>query len=239
MSGLLKRETLVGWAFFALGYFLIHWSDLVVNDLLHLHWYAFTLFPATSPIPYFVMAFGLFGLLAAAGLSCVTGWGAGHKRSWSRWTGLFPCLYLLPGFPYLTPLGILGLYYLWKQPTAKPAPLTAAEFWNSRRQSGWMLTASILGWFAGRLAFTGLQRRAYLLGLPVLDLQGPGIPLFLVLVWLQIALHECGHALAAVLVGFRVKVLAIGPLVFSNEPGGRRLQFQWRGLLLPGGYMGA
>jgi len=46
-------------------------------------------------------------------------------------------------------------------------------------------------------------------------------------------------SLAAKAVGFRVKVLAIGPVVLSKESGKHRVRLSWMGLLLMGGYMGA
>jgi tetratricopeptide (TPR) repeat protein len=230
---------MVGWAFVAVGYFLIRWHDPAIEDLLHARTYSLALFPNHVAAQYFFMGFFILGLLAAAGLCCVTAWGVGHQRTWSRWTGLMPCLYLLLGYPYLTPIGALGLYYLWTQTTVKRRTLTGAEFWNPSRQSGWMLTASLLGWFVARMAFSGLEIRAFRTGLPRFGSGGPGMVPFLFLVWIQVAIHECGHALAAVLVGFRVKVLAMGPLVLSKDARGRHAGFDWRGLFLLSGYMGA
>lgn len=239
MIALPKRETAIGWAFAGVGYFLIHFHRLAIDDLLRPRTLSLLLFPRHEAAQYFFMGFFILALLVAAGLLFVTGWGVGHRRSWSRWTGLMPCIYLLPGFPYLTILGVAGLWYLWTQPVVEHAPLTAAEYWNPRRQSGWMLMASVLGWFIARLGFSGLQVRAYQAGLPMFDAAGPGLAAFLLLMLIHIAIHECGHALAAKAVGFHVKVLAIGPLVISNSSAGYRLRFNWTGLLLLGGYMGA
>jgi len=239
MGALPKRETAVGWAFAGLGYFLIHFHQSAIDNLLHARRLPLLLFPSHEAAQYFFMGFFILALPAAAGLLFVTGWGVGHKRSWSRWTGLMPCLYLLCGFPYLTILGAAGLWYLWTQPVRGRAPLTAAEYWNPRRQSGWMLTASVLGWFIARLGFSGLQIRAYQADLPPLDPTGPGLAAFLLLMLIHIAIHECGHALAAKAVGFHVKVLAIGPVVISKSAEGYRVRFIWTGLLLLGGYMGA
>ena len=239
MRGFPKFDTLVGWAFAGLGYFLITQHHTAIDNLLHARAYSLALFPHHLAAQYFFMGFFILALLPAAGLCVVTGWGVAHQSTWSRRTGLMPCLYLLLGFPYLTVVGALGLFFLWKQKTVARAPLTGAEFWNSRRQSGWMLTASILGWFVARMAFTGLQVQALSMGLPVLDPSGPGILAFLLIMWTHVGLHECGHALAAKAVGFRVKVLAIGPVVLSKESGKRRVRLSWMGLLLMGGYMGA
>ena len=239
MRGLPKRDTVVGWAFVALGYFLIRWHDPAIEDLLHARAYSLLFFPNHFAAQCFFMGFFILARLPAAGLCFVTGWGVGHQRTWSWWTGLMPCLYLLLGLPYLTVVGAVGLCYLWMQPTVKRRALTGAEFWNPRRMSGWMITASILGWFVARLAFRGLQGGAHPVGLPVFDSTGPGLVPFLFLVWIHVALHECGHALAAVSVGFRLKALAIGPLVFSMKAGTHRVRFDWRGLLLLGGHTGA
>ena len=238
MRGLLKRDTLVGWAFAALGYALIHWHYPAMENLLHARGWAQFFFPHHLALQYFFMGFFTLALIPAAGLCAVTGWGVGHKRHWSRWTGLMPCLYLMAGFPWLTVVGALALWFLWTQRVER-RELTGAEFWSPRRQSGWMLTASILGWLVARLAFTGLQVRASSMGLPPLDPGGPGVLALVLLMWGHVALHECGHALAAVAAGHRVKVLAIGPLVFSKNSGGYRVRFDWRHLLLLDGYMGA
>jgi tetratricopeptide (TPR) repeat protein len=238
MPGWVRRDTVVGWAFFGVGAFLIHRHDLAIDDLLHARAYSLALFPHHLAAQYYFMGYFILALLLAAGLCFVTAWGVGHRRTWSRWTGLMPCLYLLLGFPYLTAVGALGLYFLWKQPTVKRRPLTGAEFWNSRRQSGWMLAASVLGWFVARAALNSLEIRAYGAGLPLSDAADPNLLIFLLLLWGHVALHECGHALAAVWVGFRVKALAVGPLVFSKDPRGRHVRFDWRGLLLRGGYTG-
>ena len=238
MRGLVRRETMVGWAFFAVGYGLIHLHRLAIDDLLHARAYSLALFPHHLAAQYFFMGFFIVALLLAAGLCFVTAWGVGHRLAWARKTGLMPCLYLLLGFPYLTPIGALGLYYLWKQPTVKRRALTGAEFWDPRRQSGWMVTASILCWFVTRLAYTGLFVGAYQAGRAVFGAVTPGLVAFFLLAWMHVVLHECGHALAAVLAGFRVKVLAIGPFLFSKESRRLRMRFEWRGLLLLGGYMG-
>ncbi|HTX39436.1 MAG TPA: M50 family metallopeptidase [Bryobacteraceae bacterium] len=234
-----KRDTVVGWAFVAAGQFLILGHEWVTDGLMHARAYSVALFPDRLAAQFYFMGYFLLALLAAAGLLSITAWGVGHQRTWSRWTGLMPCLFLLAGFPYLTAVGGPGLYYLFTQRTVKPGALTGADFWNPRRLSGWMVAASVLGWFAAQLALSRLEAQAYRGGVPAGMMRHPGLAVFLLLLWVNVALHECGHALAAVAVGFRLKVLAVGPLVFTKNAGRLRVGFAWRGLLLSSGYMGA
>jgi tetratricopeptide (TPR) repeat protein len=102
-----------------------------------------------------------------------------------------------------------------------------------------MVAASVLGWLVASRAFAALRLPAIHAGVPLRDTVSPGILGLLLLTWLHVALHECGHAFAARMVGVRVKVLAIGPAVFSWESGRMKTRFQWRGLLMLGGYMGS
>ncbi len=212
-----KRDTVVGWAFFAVGQFLILGHEWATDGLMHARAYSVALFPDHLAAQFYFMGYFLLALLAAAGLLSITAWGVGHQRTWSRWTGLMPCLFLLAGFPYLTAVGGMGLYYLFTQRTVKPGALTGTDFWNPRRLSGWMVAASVLGWFAAQLALSRLETQAYRSGVPAEIMRHPGMAAFLLLLWVNLALHECGHALAAVAVGFRVKVLAVGPLVFKKR----------------------
>jgi len=235
MRGLLKSHILGSVGFAAAGYVLITRPCNSVEDFFHLHSIGQAFFSPYFAAFAFFMAFALFGLIAADGLSFVTAWGIANRRSWARWTGILPCLYLLAGFPYLTVFGLLGLWFLWKQPAPQRAPLTAGEFWNRRRQSGWMFAACLIGWFVSRAAFDGLTVNAYLRGLPI-ESAHIGLPVLLLLLWAHIALHECGHAVAAAAVGSELQSLAVGPFVFSKESGRLRVRFEWRALLLIGGY---
>src|SRR5215471_4386090 len=204
MRALPKSHTLAGWAFAAAGWVLITRPCGSVDDFFHLRAMSLAIFPHHFAPQAFFMAFSLFGLLAADALSFITAWGVGQQRSWSRWTGTLPCLYLLAAFPYLTAFGLLGLWYLWRRPAPKRAPLTADEFWNPRRQSGWMLIACVAGWFVVRRA---------------IDTPSPGLAVVLFLLWLHTAIHEIGHALAAWRVGSQLNSLAAGPLIFTRESG--------------------
>jgi tetratricopeptide (TPR) repeat protein len=236
MRWLLQRETWTPWLFFGLGYSLIHWHQLVIDDLLHARGWSFLLFPHNQAFQYFFMGLVVLALLPAFGLCLITGWGLRRRASWARWTGLFPCVYLLFGFPWLTLVGAGGLYLLWTQPVESVhRPI---EFWNPRRQSIWFAIASVLGWAAVRQGITVFEAYADRIGLPDLEMdRTPLLALFL-LVWLHIGVHECGHALAAWAVGFRLKAFGIGPLALHKDEKGIHFRFEWR-LLLTGGYTGA
>src|SRR5262249_10948034 len=163
----------------------------------HLRYLSLLLFRDHFAAQAFFMGFSLLGVLASDALCLITAWGVGHQRNWSRWAGLLPCVYMLLAFPYLSIFGLAGLLSLSTQPRVKAGPLSGAEFWNPRRQSGWMVIASFLGWVIARLAFVWLQVHAMSNGLSPAHVADPGLIVFLILVWLHVAIHECGHALAA------------------------------------------
>jgi len=235
-----KRDTIVGCAFYGLAFFLIRAHYLVIDHLLHTQAYAKLLFPRYSAGYFYFMGIAILALLLAAGLAAATGWGLGNQRAWARWTGLMPCLYLLPGFPFLTLVGALGLYYLWRLATVAKSPAPErSQFWDRRRQSGWMVLACIAGWIVARAAYSSLYDRTFDFPMSGYGSEEPGLGPIILLLWFHTALHECGHALAALLAGFKVRALCIGPLVFSGEATGRRVRFEWKGLFLPGGYTGA
>jgi len=229
MPSLPKRHVLAGWCFLAIGLCFLEWPGALPRIERWLH---------SSDLAV-VVVFERFGVLASVPLFFITAWGIGHQRRYSRWTGTLPCLYMLLAFSYITPIGLGALYYLWTQRSERRGRLSAAEFWNSRRQSGWMLTASVLGWLVARGGFTLLQQRALGDGLPVEHVANPGLLIFLLLLWLHVTWHECGHAIAAKLVGHRLKALAAGPLVFSKETGRLQLRWEWASLLMVGGYVRA
>jgi tetratricopeptide (TPR) repeat protein len=241
MGKLPKRQRFVGWAFFALGWWFITRScaSITVEDFFHLRPLSLALFPNHLAPQYFFMGFGLLGLLASDALCFITAWGVLFQRSWARWSGVLPCVYLLLAFPFFTVLGLVGLFCLWTLPRVKRGPLSAAEFWDPHRRSGWMVTASILGWLVARFVFTGMQIWQQANGMSIDDIANPGLTAFLLLLWLHVVLHECGHALAAVAVGFRVKSVAVGPFVLDKGAKGIRLEFDWRRMLMLGGYVGA
>lgn len=238
MSWLPRRETCAPWLFFALGIFLIHWNLLVIDDLMHLRRWSFILFPNTFAGQAFFMGFAILALLPASGLCFVTGWALRRRASWARWTGLFPCVYLLLGFPWLTIAGAAGLYLLWTQPVESSSP-QKLDYWNPQRQSIWFAILSVLGWGIARQGIRVFQIYGRPLGLPNLDNDHTPILVLFLLVWLHIAFHESGHALAAWMVGFRLKAFGIGPLDIRKDAHGYHFRFEWRRLLLSGGYMGA
>ncbi|MBZ5620992.1 MAG: hypothetical protein LAQ69_20035 [Acidobacteriia bacterium] len=117
--------------FFGLGIFLIRWHHLVIDDLLDVERWSLILFPHSLASQYRFMGIAILALLPASGLCFITGWGLRRRAAWARWTGLFPCVYLLVGYPWLTIFGALGLYLLWKQPV--DSGTRPIDFWNPQR----------------------------------------------------------------------------------------------------------
>lgn len=60
------------------------------------------------------------------------------------------------------------------------------------------------------------------------------VPIFVVAIFIGLALHELGHVIAGLMVGFKFRMYIVGPLMIEREEG--RLRFKWnRNLNLFGG----
>jgi len=92
-------------------------------------------------------------------------------------------------------------------------------------------------WVVG---FTALARYAHSLGFTG---SWTSIEFWTILVvgeLVVVAVHEFGHAFLAWGVGFRFKSICIGPVTTWRDAMGRRyFKFDWKKLLLAGGYMGS
>ncbi|MGA2184271.1 MAG: site-2 protease family protein [Bryobacteraceae bacterium] len=104
---------------------------------------------------------------------------------------------------------------------------------------------SSMGWIAGVVWLIALARGAnfvypyaHSLGLTESVRLNFWI-LFFALDFLVLLVHELGHALATWAVGYRLKVICVGPVTIRRNARGRRLDFDWHRVLSGGGFVGA
>jgi tetratricopeptide (TPR) repeat protein len=113
----------------------------------------------------------------------------------------------------------------------------ASDRKGGRRSSPWWV--SYLAGTVMLFSWSLLLQRGEAWGLPATSLRD-----WLLLYWVcgslvEMTVHELGHGLAAWAVGFRVRTISIGPLTICNDlERGRYLSWQWKRLLLHGGYAG-
>jgi Zn-dependent protease/tetratricopeptide (TPR) repeat protein len=181
-------------------------------------------------------------------LCLATFFGLKLDKPWGRWTGAAVSSLLLIGFPLLTAAGLVGLYAMFAKPLppdpgSRSAPPPAAAAATGLRASGrdpvaqpFVIGIAMILGFQG-LAFLTLYAQRN--GMPA---SNPGFAwwvFFFLLLFVQAALHELGHAAMAWTVFFRVRVIAIGPFTCWDDGYGYRFRLEWKRLLDSTGYMGA
>jgi tetratricopeptide (TPR) repeat protein len=244
-------RALLRWMFVSLGLIILSAPEFTVNSILRADRWAAFLFPG-DPAAFTGFMAASYVYIGLTPLLCLaTAFGLKRNRSWARWTGTSASSLLLFGFPLLTVAGALGLYALFAKPRRpdpqpQPAPrpkVKTAGYWASRSDPKRDSKAQPI--VAGIAMIFGFQGLALL----TLYAQRSGMPawnpgwtwwlyLFLFL-FLQTALHELGHAAMAWTLYFRVRTIAIGPLIFWNDGYGYQFRFEWNRLFDSRGYMGA
>lgn len=228
------------WAFLAIGLFLMLAPGIILHRVLNVLSWAGTLHPGNPIAQAKFILVVLSSMLLVGALCLVTAWGMKRNRSWARGTGIAACLGLLCGFPWLTLAGAIGLcaVFLTPRPTVEIAVEDTSRLRPHESLLDWIIGAS-----TGVLLLAGVRwliHYARILGLPHVRL---GKEFWLVLILgelLVITVHEFGHALAAWAVHFRFKVINVGPVtVWKDATGHRHSRFEWKRLLVGGGYMGA
>jgi tetratricopeptide (TPR) repeat protein len=237
--------------FLSLGVIILSAPEFTVHSVLRADRWATFLFPGDPVVFTYFMAAAYVYIGLTPLLCLATGFGLKRNRPWARWTGTAASSLLLFGFPLLTVVGALGLYALFAKPRRpdpqpQPAPrprVRTAGYWASKRDSKRDCKAQPI--VAGIAMIFGFQGLALL----TLYAQRSGMPawnpgwtwwlyLFLFL-FLQTALHELGHAAMAWTLYYRVRAIAIGPLLFWNDGYGYQFRFEWGRLFDSRGYMGA
>jgi len=174
----------------------------------------------------FPIAAAYFYLIPTALLCWITAAGLKRDEPWSHRVGICTSGVLLLGFPWLTIAGAVGLYVLVGKPSrpklaaapapAKPPTASSVLYWRFDRYAE---HAGMPGWHPGWTLW----------------------PWFLAFIFFNITLHECGHALIAWAVGFKVRAISVGPLTLRREHSRFHSRFDRVRLFENGrwGYMGA
>ena len=227
------------WCFTALGLALWLLPGTILHKMLNAYGWAANLYP-DDPLGQakFMLAVTV-GLLVVGGLCQATAWGFKRQRPWARNVGIAACIGLLPGFPWLTLIGAIGLIAVVSQPRDERTVKEDTSLLRHRESFfDW-----IIGVATGVLLVVGLAflfRYAHSLGLPSTPTRSSFWVLLTIGELFVVTVHEFGHALAAWAVRFRFKVINIGPLtVWKDATGHRHMKFDWKLLLRGGGYMGA
>jgi tetratricopeptide (TPR) repeat protein len=234
------RRVILRWSFLLLGWLLVLAPQTLVDVVLNGQAWADRLFPENDLHQKGFIALLHVFVLCSGLLSLTTAWGLRRNLRWSRWCGIFTCIVLLAGFPWLTALGIVGLLVLIaKPPKLGDTRAVAKDYWTAKQQSvlqpilsGALFLAAIV--FMGWLSV--IARRS---GMPTLRSQSGSWFWFVASLLMQTALHEFGHASVAWALGSRIKAISVGPFLFSHDRYGYHFHFNWRRLLDSGGYVGS
>lgn len=223
------------WLFLLAGLLLLFGFRFTVYTILRAPYWSLRLFSDTHQQRLFVGLVALL-LIPAGSLCLLTSWGMRRNRGWSRWTGIAACVFLLCGFPWLTPLGAAGLYFLIRRPPEFKEH-AKVDFWDPNRQSVGLVIAAVIGWILMLPILGLLARYALVMGMPQPQ---TSLPLVVLVIgrFLYTPVHELGHAWAAWVAGFQLREIAIGPIVFRRRMLGWHTQIVWQRLLQGGGYVG-
>ncbi len=176
------------------------------------------------------------------GMACFSaGWGVSAGRRWGRRVALIVSTINLALLPVFTPLGIAGFRLLLKENTLDSGEAGGSEPKTGRRPE----MASHVLTMMGSLALVGhlwiwIKQVAASQGLPVDSNERMSLLWILGCQACFLLVHETGHLLAALIVGFRFRQVNIGPFSFSQRPSGSwGFRFAWQQLLMSGGYLHA
>jgi len=224
------------WLFMSLGGLLIFGHNFIFNLLRVRHW-ALVFYRGDLHRQMLFMSSVHFALIPAGCLCLITAWGMKRDRRWTRLTGMIASVFLIAGFPWLTPFGVLCFVILAARQPVAAKKEAEQEFWDPNRQSLLLLVLAAAGYVPLILAWALLLNLA---GLTTRDYpRVPIVPLLMLARWLYLPIHEFGHAAAAWIVGFHVREIAIGPIVMTSGFAGWQFKFEWKRVLQGGGYVGS
>lgn len=233
-------------------FLIVGWADVVFSTRFIFDSAMRTVsFLFSFPNPTFVLrvvqaSLGIAVILAtfpgAWFLCLATAWGLKRNRAWARRTGVAACLCLLPSFPWLTAVGIVGLVAILslQQPETAPDPVRSVSgaapdnYWILKRES---FAQAVLAFLLMNALIVAVPRSGWANFGTVAERKWE-LSAFVLLLF-NVTIHEMGHAFIAMLLSHRVNVVCIGPCIFSKGSDGYRVQFQLKRLLAFGGYMGS
>lgn len=161
--------------------------------------------------------------IGVAALAPFVAWGIHRKRRWAWPLGLLHGLLQLPVLPFLTPFGIIQLV-TFAFPAARAHFTEMAPAGPGLRWRRALVYGTGLLW-VGLWAWAGV-RFLDAQALPVWRPEALALILPL-LVFVDVAVHECGHLIAGWTVDFRFERLCVGPVLI------RRFQDGWGVTLHP------
>src|SRR5437879_240787 len=125
------------WMFLAVGLLLCSAPGMILRDAFHASTWAARLYPNSYLQQTRFVLFAAIGVMLVGGLCLLTSWGLKCGWNWAIWTGRFLSLLFLLGFPWLTPIGAIGFYFLFAMPLPPLNQVSRGDldFWDSRRQS--------------------------------------------------------------------------------------------------------
>jgi len=234
-----QRRVQLRWGFLILGWILLLQGPFLVHNVLSLDVWAAGLFPGDLHHQKTAMQSVMIAVFLGAWMCLLTSRGLRRNHRWSRWTGVCACVLLLPGFPWLTAVGMGGLYFLLFDLHLSPTVAKqTTDYWTRKQRGSWLqqVLGAIL--FAAAMVWMGaLAKYAARLGMPAWNPGGRGLLYFFVFGFFITAIHEMGHATVAWALYHRVRAIRIGPFSFSNSGQGYQFHFQWKQLFNSGGHV--
>jgi len=245
MRNLPGRSILIRWMFDALGFLLLFGHRFVVHSVLRADFWAGLFFGRKTAGYLFFMAAVSFYTLVTPLFCWATASGLKRNKTWSRPVGVCTSTLLLFGLPWLTIAGAIGLYVLIAAPShlspaADPVPTKpTTDYWASKRRSKAQPVVLTLFWMAALVPQAWLALYAHRAGMPAWRPGWAWWPWYSLFIFVNIVLHECGHAIMAWAAGFKLRIISIGPFTFWREHSRFQFRFDPARLFESGGYMGA
>ena len=224
------RRLLVRYGLDLLGFVLVIGGSYIVRDVIR-------------PETVLARSFAHIGTLIAGLLFWIAAAGLKRDKQWGVFCGYAACAFLLPGFPWLTLAGALGILVLATLPAAvlpgdEPPP-PSRDYWEKKKRSKAQPVFAVIVWLFAMGAQGWLAVLATRWGMPRWYSGVRWWAYFSTFVFLNAALHEGGHAVVAWAAGFKIHIVSVGPFVIWRDHGRYRIRFNIARLFETGGYIGA